>query len=107
MSAFSTIAGLPEVRSAVLGDLGGAFLDAVREPDGETVAAVTGYLASLLVQAGEQLGLGSLRRLSVSGEKRALLVVVDGRHLVAAQVDPPRALAAVEKLVETSFPGQG
>jgi predicted regulator of Ras-like GTPase activity (Roadblock/LC7/MglB family) len=107
MTALTTIAKLPEVRSAVLGDLGGAFLDAVRETDGETVAAVTGYLASLLVQAGEQLGLGSLRRLSVSGERRALLVIVDGKDLVTVQIDPPRALAAVEKAIETSLPGQG
>jgi predicted regulator of Ras-like GTPase activity (Roadblock/LC7/MglB family) len=107
MSALSTIAQLPAVRGAVLGDLTGVFLDAVREPDGETIAAVMGFVASALVQAGDLLGLGTLRRIAVSGETRASLVVLDGKHVLSAQVEPPRSLTAVEKHVETSIPGQG
>jgi predicted regulator of Ras-like GTPase activity (Roadblock/LC7/MglB family) len=107
MSALAIIAKVPEVRAAVLGDLGGLFLDTVREPDGETIAAVMGFVASALVQAGDQLGLGTLRRVAVAGEKRAALLVVDGQHVIAAQIDPPKSLAAVEKVVENSIPGQG
>lgn len=107
MSALTALAALPEVRSAVLGDQGGTLLDAVREPDAEAVAALTGYLATLLGQSGEQLGLGHLRRLAVAGQARALLVVADGRQLLTALVDPPKALGAVEKAVATSIPGQG
>jgi hypothetical protein len=97
----ASIASLPDVKSAVLGDLAGAFHDAVREPDGETVAAVMGFVASALVEAGEQLGLGALRRISVQGEPRACLVVVHGALVVTACVEPGKALAALEKLLDT------
>jgi predicted regulator of Ras-like GTPase activity (Roadblock/LC7/MglB family) len=107
MAALTTIAKLPEVRGAVLGDLTGVFLDAVREPDGETIAAVMGFVASAFIQAGELLGLGSLRRVAVSGPTRASLLVLDGQQVLSAQVDPPRSLSVVEKHVETSIPGQG
>jgi predicted regulator of Ras-like GTPase activity (Roadblock/LC7/MglB family) len=107
MSALSTIVKLPEVKGAVLGDFSGVFLDAVREQDGESIAAVMGFVANSLVQAGEQLGLGTLRRAAVSGELRASLLVVDKRHVLTLKIDPPKALPAVEKQVETSIPGQG
>jgi predicted regulator of Ras-like GTPase activity (Roadblock/LC7/MglB family) len=107
MTAWRTIAKLPDVRGAVLGDLTGVFLDAVREPDGETIAAVMGFVASALVQAGELLGLGPLRRVAISGPTRASLVMVEGREVLSAQVEPPRSLSAVEKNVENSISGQG
>jgi serine/threonine protein kinase len=107
LSSLSIVARLPDVRGAVLGDLAGAFLDAVREPDGEAVAAVTGFLATAMGQAGDLLGLGALRRVAVSGAARASLVVVEGARVLAARIEPPRSLAAVEKQVETSIAGQG
>jgi predicted regulator of Ras-like GTPase activity (Roadblock/LC7/MglB family) len=106
-TALSMVAKVPEVRTAVLGELSGVLLDSVREPDGESVAAVTAFVASALAQAGDQLGLGGLRRIAGSGVERAFLVVLDGQQAVFAQIEPARALAAVEKLVETSIPGQG
>lgn len=102
MQDLQRIANLPGVRSAVLGDLGGAFVDAVREPDGETVAAVTGFLSTSLVRAGEQLGLGPLRRVALAGPTRACLVLVRDGAVIAASVEPPGALAAVEKGLETT-----
>ncbi|MFL5261567.1 MAG: roadblock/LC7 domain-containing protein [Anaeromyxobacteraceae bacterium] len=107
MSSLSFVSKLPDVRGAVLGDLAGVFLDAVREPDGETIAAVTGFLATAMAQSGDLLGLGALRRIAVSSAKRASLVVVEGPHVLAAQVEPPRSLGAVEKQIETSIAGQG
>ncbi|HTT70326.1 MAG TPA: hypothetical protein VMG32_03810 [Anaeromyxobacteraceae bacterium] len=107
MSALSTIVKLPEVRGAVLGDLTGVFLDAVREKDGESIAAVMGFVASALVQAGEQLGLGTLRRAALCGDARAALLVLDKKHVLTLKVEPAKALPGVEKHVETSIPGQG
>ena len=107
MIALSTFLKFPDVGGAVLGDLTGVYLDAVREPDGEAIAAVMGFVASALIQAGEHLGLGRLKRVAVGGEKRASLLVLDGPHVVAIQVHPPRSLGAVEKQVELSIPGQG
>lgn len=95
------IARLPGVRSAVQGDLGGALVDAVREPDGETAAAVTGFLAATLLRAGEQLGLGALRRSTVHGPTRATLVLVQDGAVIAATVEPAGALAGVERALET------
>jgi len=107
MSALSAIVKLPEVRGAVLGDFAGVFLDAVREQDGENIAAVMGFVASALMQAGEQLGLGTLRRAALLGEARASLLVLDKKHVLTLKIEPPKALPAVEKQVETSIPGQG
>jgi hypothetical protein len=107
MSDLAVIAGLPQVRSAVLGDLAGAFLDAVREPDGETVAAVAGFLASVLVEAGEHLGLGALQRATVAGAGSGHVIAVQGGSVLIAVVEPPGALAAVEKALETSLHGRG
>lgn len=105
MSDLALIAKLPDVKSAVLGDLGGAFLDAIQEPDGETVAAVMGFVATHLVEAGAQLGLGGLRTVSVAGPVRGCLVAVRDRSVLTATVEPSRSLGAVEKAVETSLKG--
>jgi hypothetical protein len=94
------IARLPGVRSAVQGDLAGAFVDAVREADGETAAAVSGFLAATLLGAGEQLGLGALRRVTLQGPARAGLVLVQDGAVIAATVEPA-ALAGVERALET------
>jgi predicted regulator of Ras-like GTPase activity (Roadblock/LC7/MglB family) len=106
MSALSGIAKLPEVRGAVLGDLTGVFVDAIREADGESIAAVMGFVASAIIQAGELLGLGGLRRIAISGPIQASLVVVDGQRLLAARVEPSRSLTTVEKYVDAAYPGQ-
>ena len=107
MSELERIASVPGVRSAVLGDLGGAFLGAAREPDGETVAAVMGFLANALLQVGEQLGLGALRRVVIANEARACVVAVRGTAVTAARVEPPGALATVEKVLDSTLQGRG
>jgi hypothetical protein len=104
MSDLAVIANLPGVASAVLGDLAGGFHDAVEEPDGETVAAVMGFLSTSVIQGGEQLGLGALRRLSVAGATRAHVVVVDGSSVLTACV-APLALAAVEATLDRALQG--
>ena len=100
MSSLKLIASRPEVKSAVLSDLAGAFLDAVREPDGENIAAVTGVLTSTMLQAGEQLGLGALRTISFAGQAKACLVAVQGDSVITAIVEPPTSVAAVEKVLD-------
>ena len=106
MADLKLIARLPEVKSAVLTDMSGGFLDAVREPDGESVAAVTGFLTSTMNQAGEDLGLGALRGLSFSGQARACLVLVHGGSVTTAFVEPPASIPAVEKALETAIQGR-
>jgi predicted regulator of Ras-like GTPase activity (Roadblock/LC7/MglB family) len=106
MADLATIARIPNVASAVLGDTSGGFHDAIREPDGEAVASVAAFVTTSLAQAGEELGLGGLRRVVVAGEKRAFLVAAAGGALVTARVEPPSALANVERAFDASI-GKG
>jgi predicted regulator of Ras-like GTPase activity (Roadblock/LC7/MglB family) len=106
MSDLSFVARIPEVKGAVLGDLSGGFHDAVREQDGESVAAVMGFVSSAVHEAGEHLGLGALRRITIAGEARACLVVVRGSSVVTAWIEPGKALAAVEKVLDSSVQGK-
>ena len=107
MSDLSPIAKLPDVTSVVRGSLAGVFLDGLEAADGETVAAVMGFVSSTLLGAGADLGLGALRRISVAGETRACVVVVRADDVIAVQVDPPRSIASVEKHLDHSLQGQG
>jgi hypothetical protein len=106
MSNLTLIAAVPGVKGAVLSDLAGGFFGAVEEHDGEAVAAVMGFLASNLSQVGTELGLGTLERVSLAGEAVAHLVLVEGAAILAARVDPPGALAAVEKAVDGALQGR-
>ncbi len=101
MTDLTTVANVPGVSAAVLGDLAGALLDAVREQDPETVAAVVGFVSSALAQAGDQLGLGALRRVAVAAAGRSCVVVVRGHSVVTAWVEPAR-LGAVEKALDAA-----
>ena len=106
MSDLAMIASFQDVQGAVLGDLAGGFHDAVREQDGETVAAVMGFVASAIIEAGEQLGLGALRRISISSEATACIVAVDGSSVVTAWVAPGKPLATIERAVDAAARGR-
>ena len=98
LSRISTLSG---VKGTVLSDLNGGLLDAVGEPDGESIAAVAGFLASTLAEAGEELGLGTLHRMSFGGRTRAWLMVGGDGLLTVVSIEPAAALAAVERAVES------
>lgn len=103
MNDLALIARIPGVSGAVLGDLSGVFYDAVREPDGESVAAVTGFISTRLGDAAEQLGLGALVRASVTGATRACLIAVRGGTVVTIGVATAGGLPAVERALD-NFP---
>jgi hypothetical protein len=100
MADLKRLASLPEVKSAVRGDLTGAFLGALRHPDGEAAAAVAGFLATTLGQVGEELGLGGLTRISFEGPARACLLVLQDGTVTSTFLEPATALPAVEKLLD-------
>ncbi len=106
MADLATVARIPNVASAVLADAAGGFHDAIREQDGESVASVAAFVTTSLTQAGEELGLGALRRVAIAGAKRALLVGTASGALVIVRVEPTAALAAVEKAFDASI-GKG
>jgi predicted regulator of Ras-like GTPase activity (Roadblock/LC7/MglB family) len=100
MADLTSIARIPGVASAVLGDESGGFYDAVREADGESVASVTAFVAASLARTGEELGLGELRRTAVAGAQQGFVIVKLGQTFVTARVEPAAALAAVERALE-------
>jgi predicted regulator of Ras-like GTPase activity (Roadblock/LC7/MglB family) len=97
------VTSLPEVKGVVLGDLEGTFHDAVNEDDGESIAAVMGFICANVLQAGESLGLGTLHRVSLSGPTHASVALVQGRSVITAAVEPARSLAAVEKVLDSTL----
>lgn len=103
MADLASVARIPNVASAVLGDAAGGFHDAIREQDGEAVASVAAFVVTSLTQAGEELGLGVLRRVAVASERRATLVATAGGTVVTARVEPAAALAAVERAFDASI----
>jgi predicted regulator of Ras-like GTPase activity (Roadblock/LC7/MglB family) len=103
MRDLTTVGRIPHVASAVLGDLAGAFHDAVREGEGESVAAVAGFVASALARVGDDLGLGALRSVVVASEARAGVLALAAGAVVAVTVDAPAALPAVEKALDDSI----
>jgi predicted regulator of Ras-like GTPase activity (Roadblock/LC7/MglB family) len=102
MSKLAMIAKFPGVKSSVLSDAAGGFLDAAGDVDGETVAAVAGVLTTMMGEAGEQLGLGALRRMSFTGRARACLVAVQSDAVVTAFVEPSTSIGAVEKALDAT-----
>jgi predicted regulator of Ras-like GTPase activity (Roadblock/LC7/MglB family) len=103
MNDLALIARIPNVTGAVVGDMTGVFHDAIREADGEAVAAVTGFITTSLGEASEQLGLGSLVRAAFVGATRGCIISVRGGTVVTIGVQPPGALPAVERALD-NFP---
>ncbi|HVP66117.1 MAG TPA: hypothetical protein VMT17_02520 [Anaeromyxobacteraceae bacterium] len=93
------IAKLPEVKSALVSTRQGGVVEVMREREGERVAAVVGFLSSTLGEAGDELGLGHLRRVAFNGPGRGGVIAVAGAELVAAFVEPPSSVASIEKLL--------
>jgi hypothetical protein len=103
MTDLETVASLSGVGAAVLGDLEGTFLGALRTSDGETIAAEMGFVGSTLLGVGELLGLGGLATFSLSGRTAACLLVVRRRAIITALIAPPQSLGPVERSVEAAF----
>ena len=99
----SQISRLPEVTALVVSDRSGAMLEATGEIDGEAAGPVYTVSAEALARAGEQLGLGSLQRLSICGPTTACMVVVHDEGVVGIHTDPRKPLVALEKKLDGVF----
>ncbi|HTP30133.1 MAG TPA: hypothetical protein VMK12_31310 [Anaeromyxobacteraceae bacterium] len=102
MADLKSLSKLPEVKSAVLCNACGSLLESMGELEGESVAAVIGFLTGAMARAGDHVGLGTLRRIAWTGQAQACLVVVQGDTVTTAFVAPPTALSAVEKVFDAS-----
>jgi hypothetical protein len=105
MPNLSLLAKLPEIKSAVLADKSGVFIDSLNEPDGETTAAVVGFISTLLGEAGDQLGLGTLRGVACTSVERASVIRIEGDAVLTAFVDPKVPVATVEKKLDGVLQG--
>jgi hypothetical protein len=105
MTDIATIARFPEVKKIVRTDRQGTLIDSLREPEPEGVAAVAGFVVGALVQAGDQLGLGALRRVVATGPRYADLAAVSERTIILLRIEPASAVVAAEKALDA--PSQG
>jgi predicted regulator of Ras-like GTPase activity (Roadblock/LC7/MglB family) len=96
----SKIGTIPEIKSAVLGDLGGVLIESLNHPDGEAMAAVMGFTASQFGAAGEMLGLGALRRIALTGTSAACLIALQASSAIAVYFDPSKSMTVIEKKLE-------
>lgn len=105
MVDLSRFADVPEVKSLVVGDPGGLFLDGFDEPDGESVAAIMGFMSTAIRQVGDQLGLGGLRRVFLVSQSESCVITVQADSVITAYVDPSKSMAAIEKKLDTVIQG--
>ena len=103
MTELESVASIEGVSAAVLGDLEGTFLGALRTNDGETIAAEMGFVGSSFLQIGELLGLGPLATLSISCRAQACLLVVRPQSLITAVIAPSQSLGPVERAVHNAI----
>lgn len=106
MPDIAAIVRLPEVKKVVRTDLQGTLIDSIREPDPEGVAAIAGFVVGTLIQGGEQLGLGSLRRIVVTGGHCADLATVSDQTVVLLRIEPASAVAVAEKALDAAPQGR-
>jgi len=66
---------LPEVKSFIIGNTEGSLLRTENEPDGESIAAVMGFMWNTITEPGEMLGLGAPRYLSFQSSSQAYMVI--------------------------------
>ncbi len=103
----SQVARFPEVLAFVVADNSGALLEATGEIDGEAVAAVIAVAVRSLNGVGEQLGMGNLRRASLTGPGLACVLAPYERDVLAVYIDPSKPLAPFEKRLDGLIHRQG
>lgn len=99
MKNFSVVAKFPEVIGVALTDSFGMFLECAGKIDGEMAGAAHAFTAGALSKAGEALGLNSLERVSLAGDKSVCVIVFHDNQILGADVDPSKPLAAIEKKI--------
>lgn len=100
LNAKSQVARLPEVTALVVSDISGALVDMMGEVDGESMAAIVAVAVRSLNAIGEQLGIGTLKRASLTGTGLACVLAVNDQELFGIYVDPAKPLGAFEKRLD-------
>jgi predicted regulator of Ras-like GTPase activity (Roadblock/LC7/MglB family) len=98
--AKSQIARFPEVTAVVVIDPSGAMIESSGEIDGEQVGAVIAVLVRSLNTTAEALGIGVLKRASLTGAGFTCLMGVTERELFGVYADPTKPLGPLEKKLD-------
>jgi predicted regulator of Ras-like GTPase activity (Roadblock/LC7/MglB family) len=96
----SQIARFPEVTGVVVADPSGALIDSNGDVDGESVGAVVAVAVRSLNTAAESLGVGTLKRATITGSGFACLIVATDRELFGIYADPTKPIGPLEKKLE-------
>lgn len=96
----AAVSALSEVTSWVLGDREGGLLEAVEEPESETMAAISGFTVSHLAEAAEGLGLGRIEGLTIAGGGQTSILAINDKCVLTARVDARGSVAKVESKIE-------
>ncbi len=95
------ICKLPEVAAAVVTDRSGMLVDSTGDVDGETVGAVHAVSADALARTGEILGMGPLQRATITGGKKACVIVTQDEEIAGIYVDPAKPIGTFETKLDT------
>jgi len=97
------IAKFPEVAALVVTDDAGSLLESSGDIDGEALGAVHVVTMQALSRCGNALGLGSLQRITVTGQRRSCLIAVYEQEVLGVYIDPTKPIGAFEKKLETAL----
>jgi predicted regulator of Ras-like GTPase activity (Roadblock/LC7/MglB family) len=96
----SQIVRNPEVNALVVSDASGALLECTGSLDGESAAAVIAVVLRSLNGVGEQLGIGTVRRATLSGTDLVIVCAVTDDQVFGIYVDPTKPLGSFEKKLD-------
>jgi len=96
----SQVMRFPEVTALVVSDPSGALIETTGNVDGESAGAVIAMTVRSLNSVGDQLGIGTLKRASLTGAGLACVLAANDREVLGVYVDPTKSLGAFEKKLD-------
>jgi predicted regulator of Ras-like GTPase activity (Roadblock/LC7/MglB family) len=94
------MARLPEVSGWVLSEASGALVESGGDIDAEATGAVVALVLRALADIGQNLGIGSLRRASLTGSGWSSVWAVHDQEVLGVYVDASKPLSAFEKKLD-------
>jgi predicted regulator of Ras-like GTPase activity (Roadblock/LC7/MglB family) len=102
--AKSQVARFPEVTAFVVSDASGALIESTGDIDGESAGAIIAVAIRSLNAAAEHLGIGALKRASLTGSGFACVMAANDREVFGVYVDPTKPLGPLEKKLDGVLP---
>jgi serine/threonine protein kinase len=100
-SLISSLCEIEEVQSAIVGDVAGGLTDfSPTKKDPATVAAAMGLMICSINQAGELLGLGSSKQVTIASQSELCVVSVKQDSVVTVFTKPVSPITQLEKKLQ-------